>query len=174
MTTNCIPKILLRNQERCMLSASISKSWSTVRTADGNHQSGVAQPNSGSRPCGARQNAMNVFCSQTIPPSPRCAPEPLHSASAQRLLAAWALLQQFRLLFPYVITVSPSAIPKREQLCIFLLYSMKQWVFFFLICNGDAENTPASIKLLPLTTAGLQQATACPHFQQHCCTLIFH
>jgi len=71
-----------------MLSASISKSWSTVRTADGNHQSGVAQPNSGSRPCGARQNAMNVFCSQTIPPSPRCAPEPLHSASAQRLLAA--------------------------------------------------------------------------------------
>lgn len=47
-------------------------------------------------------------------------------------------------------------------------------LFFFLICNGDAENTPASIKLLPLTTAGLQQATACPHFQQHCCTLIFH
>lgn len=45
--------------------------------------------------------------------------------------SAWALLQHFRLLFPYVITISPSAIPKREQLCIFLLYSMKQWVYFF-------------------------------------------
>lgn len=53
-----------------MLSASISKSWSTVRTADGNHQSGMAQPNLGLCPCGARQNAMSVFCSQMIPPYP--------------------------------------------------------------------------------------------------------